>query len=753
MKKKKISPYKIKFLSSLVITTTIIFLELILMNSVMTKMKENAEKQYFESCTQVLEGYSRAVYFYLESYMTSLDSVNTKKLFLTHDKDKIMHWLTFNKPLLHEDFYSIFFVDFSTKKCYISHGITIDLEKDENFFRPEAFNGVDYHISDIHKSKYLDEPVIFIEIPVYADDGTLEGILGGAIELHNLEHITEQIKIGSGNNIYLLDKADHFLVAPTPDMIGTKYSNAEPNTIKTEPFPLPKDSPIGTLNIYTSNGTTVPLLYRKLPVSNWTMALSFHSEGLEKITKRLQKFKIIIILISVSSMFILLVIERYVLKHFYKKQQIESIYDPLTSLITRQRFETEAARWMKHYPKTKFMLIESDIRGFKFINQNYGEEEADKIIQFYSSLLRKMTLKYKGLIAHGYADHFYSFMKVKNVRRSMRLFKEGMEEISVDIRNYKIPFFPKFGITFLRPESRKNVTIKELIGQVSFAKSTIKDNFLEPYAIYNSRLLDRINELHFMENNMESALTNQEFFVMYQPKILLANDKVVGAEALVRWKTSEGKILPPDKFIPVFERNGFITKLDFYVYDKVFQFLERELKAGNPIVPISVNMSRNHNKPEKFMQEFTSIFKKYNIPASLIQVELLERSVMNNNTLKDITDRLHKEGFSVAMDDFGSGESSLNMLTKVPVDTLKFDKDFLRSSTKESGLMDEKSEKFIRSLIDLSKNLEKQTIFEGVETEAQRDFLKAAECDQVQGYFYSKPLSEEDFIEFLKTHI
>ena len=239
---------------------------------------------------------------------------------------------------------------------------------------------------------------------------------------------------------------------------------------------------------------------------------------------------------------------------------------------------------------------------------------------------------------------------------------------------------------------------------------------------------------------------------MYQPKISLIDDKIVGAEALVRWNSPKLGLMTPDKFIPLFERNGFITKLDYYVYEEVFKFVKTRLMKGESIVPISVNMSRNHNKPEKFIHDFMEIFTKYSIPPSLIQIEILERSVMDNNTLQDITEKLHKEGFSVAMDDFGSGESSLNMLTKIPVDVLKFDREFLNASTNSEGRIDRKSQKFIQVLVNLSKNLEKQTIFEGVETQAQRDFLRSIDCDQAQGFFYSKPLSEQDFMQFIKLH-
>ena len=171
------------------------------------------------------------------------------------------------------------------------------------------------------------------------------------------------------------------------------------------------------------------------------------------------------------------------------------------------------------------------------------------------------------------------------------------------------------------------------------------------------------------------------------------------------------------------------------------------------MVPVSVNMSRNHDKPEKFVRDFIELFNRFQIPSNLVQVEIIERSSMDNSILTDITDMLHKAGFTVAMDDFGTGESSLNMLAKVPVDVLKFDRSFLLSSMTHNGTLDEKSAKFIKVLMELSKHLKKQTVFEGVETQIQRDFLRSIDCDQAQGYFYSRPLSEDDFVNFVKEHI
>ena len=450
---------------------------------------------------------------------------------------------------------------------------------------------------------------------------------------------------------------------------------------------------------------------------------------------------------------VLFFLEKKILDSFYRNQLVDVPFDSLTRLLTRQHFENEASRILKHNPDKIYMLVTADIRGFKFINQNYGEEAADKLILFFSKKLNKFVNRRSGIVGRGYADRFDALFKVSGVRPAMAAFKQEMEALNEEIKDYEIPFFPKYGITFFRGEKKRELTIRELVGQATFAKSMIKNNSLVPFAVYEPRFLARINEERFMEVNMERALNEGEFVVCYQPKVSLDNDKVVGAEALVRWKSKEYGFIMPNDFIPLFEKNGFIKKIDFYVYEQVFKFIRKQLDEGKPVVPVSVNMSRNHNKPDKFMHEFMKIFSKYDIPPSLVQVEIIERSFMDVQTLCDITNLLHKEGFSVAMDDFGSGESSLNMLVKIPVDVLKFDQEFLLSFVNEKGSKDKKTAKVLKLLIELSKQLEKLTVFEGVETLEQRDFLKSLECDQVQGYFYSRPLFEEDFVNFLARNI
>ncbi|MCR5217432.1 MAG: GGDEF domain-containing protein [Treponema sp.] len=717
----------------------------------MNKSQNQAKDRYVESCITTLEGYSEAVYFYFENFRTSLNSIFDKNLFSSIEPSIIQEWINLNKDFMHKDIDTVFYVN-SDKTGYFPNNVVRDL-KNREYVNKELYKpDTPYYISNVIYSEFANAPVLIMCLPYFNESNELKGLLCAGIKLASIEKIIDKIQIKGKNFVYLLDKTGRYVIHPNKSQIGLSYvpSQIEYKDISTN---YVSNKGFGILETINDDNVLVDLYFNKVADCNLTLAIAFPKTQLEEIYSQQKSTKITILVISILSLLIFVFLETSLLDYCYKNQLISSVYDSLTNLFSRQHFEKLAEKQIKKNPKSKFMLIEADIRGFKFINQNYGEEAADKMIFYFSTLLNKAVAPYRAITCRGYADHFFILIEIHNVYKAMSGFKSQTEFINNEIKRYDIPFFPKYGITFFRQEKRRPVSVKELIGQASFAKSTIKGNMLQSFAIYNSRLLDKANEEHYMEHRMENALEKGEFFVVYQPKIHLADDRIAGGEALVRWRTREFGILTPDKFIPLFERNGFITKLDFYVYEQVFKFLDAQLKAGKPVVPIAVNMSRNHNKPDKFMHDFMTLFNKYDIPPNLVQVEIIERSVMDSDTLCEITERLHEKGFTVAMDDFGSGESSLNMLTTVPVDVLKFDRFFLLSIMDEKGALDEKSARFISSLIDLSKTLEKKTIFEGVETVQQRDFLKEIRCDQVQGYFYSRPLSEKDFVDFINSNL
>ncbi|MCR4736517.1 MAG: GGDEF domain-containing protein [Treponema sp.] len=746
MKKFNISLEKAKIISTILVS--IIFMSIVLSISGLytKKMLKKAENEYFNALQTTVNGFSRIISIKLQDYINSLYAFYVDEIFKDADVNTIFEFIKHYDYKKHEDVLDLYFLT-PDGTAYLSNGeiTTMSIEKHLGLTGKN-----DLFISGLCIPAGRNAKIFCIEKTIYRD-GKIFGVMGCSILIDRFIEKTTGIKVGIRETYMLLDKNGFFLVHPRKEIIGRTYEPENPLYKDTSTKNLAKNPP-STVISQADDGSPIYLITTKIEESGWTIALKVSLNELNSIYIPQKRNEILIILFAICIIVALVFIEAVIFDFFQKKLLIATKYDSLTNLWTRVYFEKEANKMLKNQ-NSKFMLIDADVNGFKFINQNYGEAAADKLIVYYANYLCKYIKDFHSIIGKGYADHFYILIKISSVHKAMKEFKKLVENFTEDLKSYEIPFFPKFGVAFLVPsEKTKGTTIQSLIGQASFAKSTIKDNLMTQFSVYNSRLLEKINEEKFIESHMQQALEQKEFFVLYQPKISLDNEKIVGAEALVRWNSPTLGFMTPDKFIPLFERNGFIMKLDYYVYEEVFKFIQNQIKMGTELVPISLNMSRNHNKPEKFMHDFMEIFKKYSIPPKMIQIEILERSVMDNSKMQEITNMLHKEGFSVAMDDFGSGESSLNMLTKIPVDVLKFDREFLNQSTDKNGRIDKKSEKFIHILIDLSKNLEKLTVFEGVETQAQRDFLRSIKCDQAQGFFYSKPLTEDDFVEFIKRN-
>ena len=745
---KKINLSTVKTFSSLVVGLLVLLISTFSSVKVFKKITSETKKNFYITSANTLDGYHQSIKFCLEVYKNSLDLFHDKEMFLTGTSKEISSHLKKYEKIKNVDFQNIFYVDTNNDFYFTDKEEKINYDFD--FINSLQNNNSTYNITDTIKEE--NSQLFLISKKIFDANQTLKGVLCATIRIETLTKLLKNIDFKELDPITIIDSQGRFIFHQDPSQILKTYTPKNPK-YKNQTSAMIATLTEGIIETEATDGKPIDLLFTKIEGTNWTLGYKIPKTIFQNYFSGMKKSIIHMLLISLVTMIALVIIEGLLFNFIQKKQLFTVNYDSITYLWTRQHFEKEATRLIRHNKRSKFMLIECDIRNFKFINQNYGVKQADKLIRFYSKLLNRACSEMHGIIGRGFADHFYLLIKVTSVNNAMAAFKKQIEKITDEIKKYEIPFFPKYGITFLRPdEKNNNATIQSLIGQASFAKSTIKDSHLTPYSIYNSKLLKKINEETLIEASMEEALKNKEFFVLYQPKISLSTEKIVGAEALVRWNSSKLGFLAPDRFIPLFERNGFITKLDYYVYDEVFTFLDKMIERGDEPIPISVNMARNHNKPQKFIHDFMEIFNRHKVPAKYIQLELIERSFMSSETMKEIINSLHKKGFSVAMDDFGSGESSLNVISKIPVDVLKFDREFLLSSTNKNGELDKKTAKFIEILVELSKSLEKETVFEGVETKAQRDFLKSINCDQAQGYFYSKPLSEQEFLKFVKSH-
>lgn len=267
-------------------------------------------------------------------------------------------------------------------------------------------------------------------------------------------------------------------------------------------------------------------------------------------------------------------------------------------------------------------------------------------------------------------------------------------------------------------------------------------NHLYSCAFYSEEDRKRLYREKEMENQMDSALASNEFEAYLQPKLDISSGRIVGAEALVRWNNPARGLVPPNDFIPFFERNGFIIQIDLFVFEQVCDRLRRWIDAGITPSCISVNLSRVHLNDPDFLAPFITIKDRYAIPTEYLEFELTESLLTENIALViSSINRIHDAGFSCSLDDFGSGYSSLNLLADVPVDTVKLDGNFFRTLK----MTDYRKRTIIESIIDVAKKLKMTTVAEGIETKEQLAYLRWIHCDQAQGYVISKPLPVDMF--------
>lgn len=416
-----------------------------------------------------------------------------------------------------------------------------------------------------------------------------------------------------------------------------------------------------------------------------------------------------------------------------------ALTDSVTGLWNDVKFYQETQEILERNPDKEYLLITLDINRFKFINNDFGSRAGDKMLVVLGKRIHEI---FGGVAyyARGTADVFLILIEEKNFREEMLnpLKKEIYFDNGGKRQYYKVVI--KAGVRKIHA-GEKREDIKRYADQASMARKTIKESADESIAYYDKEMKENIAREIAIENKMEAALENGEFQAYLQPKYYLPTEEIVGAEALVRWVTPDGKIVPPDKFIPLFERNGFIVKVDFYVYEQVMKQMAEWRKEGRTPICVSVNVSRVHIRTYDFFIKLNKLIEKYQIPKEYFELELTETMIGGGQgTTRDFVRECKREGYSVSIDDFGSGYSSLNLLKDLPVDILKIDKGFL-DETAES----KRSSIIVQQVVEMAKKMKIGTLCEGVETLKQAYFLKDIGCDMAQGYLFSKPIPMKEF--------
>lgn len=711
------------------------------------KSNSSTEEQYFESCHAMADGYAEVLSTQVQVFKTALDAMHVDEVFVDFKTPDFVKFFNDYKSQIYSGFKSVYFID-RQGMAWFPDGKKIDVSSREIYqqiIHGDNTEWINDPVITLHPEtpEDVDSKIVIFGKATFNREGQKTGIICGSVKLTELLNIVSKVEIGKSAFISVQNKYGHFIVHPQKEYLDTFYNPADLDFTKST-FPL---------KIYSTvriNGDKIYLFPRHIENTSWTMSMFIPQSVLIEIHRTQKLTQGLIILISCVLIALVIFAESKITTLLQKKLLLSSTIDSVTGFYTKEYFDREARKYLLKNRRSKLVLIEADISAFKYINQKYGESAGTKVLIYFSQLLNELSTQFQGVVCRGHADVFYGLYKVSSVAAAMNLFSGLIGNFEKKCMEHTIPFHPKFGLAFYLPgNSKRTVSIRRLIDQATVARNTTKNDTLKTWAVYNSRIMAKELQKNYIESYMEKALQTKEFYVVYQPKMDLSTNEICGAEALVRWQSEELGFMRPDEFIPIFEQNNFIIRLDFFVYEQVFKFLRQCMDNNLKVVPVSLNMSRNHDRPDKYIHDIKELMARYNISTDLIEIEVVERSTQNKNLLRDFTLALQNEGFKVAMDDFGSGESSLNMLSTIPVDILKYDRSFLLNEKNENIVIEGERSAFIETLVNLGKSLNKNTIFEGVETKEQADFLKSIGCAQIQGYYYSKPLSQEDFIAFL----
>lgn len=422
-----------------------------------------------------------------------------------------------------------------------------------------------------------------------------------------------------------------------------------------------------------------------------------------------------------------------------KELKYRAEYDVLTGIYNKAKFFQVTREMLDEYPKDKFVLFYMDIEKFKMVNAFFGADEGDRLLQHIAGFLKnKAKLKKKMTYGRIRGDIFcvcFNYNRKKEISTYITSVRKMLSEYPLEF-----DLVMDIGIYLVTDRS---LTLTDMYDRANLAASTCKGSYIKRHAYYTEEMLDRIVREQKIVNCMKDALEKEQFELYLQPKYGLYSYNLDGAEVLVRWRDPERGMISPGEFIPVFERNGFITKLDYYVWEKTCQMIRRWLDEGKNPYPVSVNISRVSLYIPNLVDVIGGLVDKYNIPPGLLQLELTESAYTNNpNAIKEMMEKFQKRGFRILMDDFGSGYSSLNVLKDIAVDTLKIDMKFLSDTDNV-----ERSENILASVVRMAKWLNMPVIAEGVERKEQVLFLRSIGCEYVQGYYFARPMPMKDYEE------
>lgn len=426
-------------------------------------------------------------------------------------------------------------------------------------------------------------------------------------------------------------------------------------------------------------------------------------------------------------------------KQLIRELKYNSEYDALTNIYKKETFEKATQEMLKMHSYQDYVLLVWNVERFKILNDLLGTITGDRILQSIATFFRENFLN-SGTFGRLNADRFA--LCIPEINLDVEDILKGLNERFSWINHNVVIKCGVYKIDDI------NLEVNQMCDRANLALQTIKGKYLEKFAFYDDRLRNILLEEQSLIDDSEKALKEKQFKIFLQPIFSLVTKTPISAEVLVRWIHPEQGVISPGLFIPLFERNGFISKLDFYVWEQTCIFLKSRREKGYCDVPVSVNVSRMSLYDATLFEKIVALTEKYDIPPYLFKIEITESAYTDNpKQLLETVAKLRDKGFIVLMDDFGSGYSSLNTLKDISVDVLKIDMKFLENfeNSNKTGCI-------LQSIVKMAKRLGMSVIAEGVETSNQLDFLKSIGCDRIQGFYFARPMPCEEFETYIQNY-
>ena len=694
-------------------------------NSIETIVKNDANNLK----TQITE--QKAILQSITNEILSDNIVDTKKIFDMYERsDVTSHFI--RMAIMYENGRTI---------TNDGHEVNYSDEID-NFF-----SNNEIHISENRISKIDEE-----EITIYSQAISIENEKIAILLIVKTESYKDTFsnKVFEGKGFsYIVNKDGTIIVSANTDketgnlienieqmLVGSSRERfeASKNTIQDNI----KNEVSGSRTLQTTDGQYY-MVYEPIGANDWSIATFIPSKAIAGEANRalLTTFILaIIVILIILSICIYIVISN----NKKQKQLFEYAYiDPITKKGNIYYFRKRGQEILdKEKSKENQYLLVLDINKFKMINKAYGYKTGDTILNGIGEELEQILGK-QSLICRYSNDYFAVLFEYKeDIRKIVNTLVKNIENLKIDSNVYNLSV--NMGIYKLT-DADTNISVA--MDKAIIAHSASKGDVFDKFHIYDEKMEKELEKESKIEQEMYQALMNKEFKVYYQPKMYTKNEELYGAEALVRWKHN-GKMVPPSEFVPLFEKNKFILKLDVYVFEQVCSDMKtwKEKYGKEPVV--SVNVSRDHFLGEHFLEKYMMIAAKYGVNTNNIDLEITESATVEAGIdIIEIMNKMKKLGFLISIDDFGTGYSSLSTLQDMPADILKIDKSFVdRIGKNEKNMID--------YILTMAKELKLTTIAEGVETKEQRDYLLEKGCDIIQGYYYAKPMPEEEFEEYME---